>query len=359
MFVLLLGLLLGAYMGQGPRWHALPIILGLLVGVFGIEYGEGRHMLTTERSNDDSKTSDSSPWNMPGAYQVGEREARVRRASGGSFTVYIKYPKDVDQGNTGVALPVVVFFNGFQSRYSWYSRMLQGVASWGFVAVQYQLPALSLINVKDELDRYYDPLMRWIEASDGLVGEVPGMDAVEAVVSAGHSRGGKVASLVFTLTDYSYPIQAAWLIDPVDSSMFAPISENNPSAVASLRKSGKKIGVAGASVLSSCNPVEGNYEKFFAAGAAGSWEIVMNGTSHSQFADGGAATNAVQDGLCGRGNATRAYIADTMATSMLSWFVDNGVELPHEDNGTLIVTWFKAGAMVQQSLDRLTFTQKA
>eukprot|EP00889_Picochlorum_renovo_P006099 jgi/Picre1/33129/NNA_008455.t1 len=161
-------------MGQGPRRHALPIILGLLVGVFGIEYGEGRHMLTTERSNDDSKTSDSSPWNMPGAYQVGEREARVRRPSGGSFTVYIKYPKDVDQGNTGVALPVVVFFNGFQSRYSWYSRMLQGVASWGFVTVQYQLPALSLINVKDELDRYYDPLMRWIEASDGLVGRFLG-----------------------------------------------------------------------------------------------------------------------------------------------------------------------------------------
>lgn len=333
------------------NWQSLPIIVALLVS---IEYSHGRDMLVTEPKDEVSKTSDSSPWNMPGAYQVGEGEARVQRPSGGSFTVDIKYPKGIGGGN---ALPVVVFFNGFQSRSSWYAGMLRGVASWGFVTVQYQLPALSLITVKDELDRYYDPLMGWIEASDGLVKEVPGMSAVQGVVSAGHSRGGKVASLVFTMGDY--PIQAAWLIDPVDSSMFAPISKDNPSGVASLKKSGKSIGVAGASVLSSCNPVEGNYEKFYAAGAVGSWKIVMNGTSHSQFANAGAATNAVQDGLCGRGNATRGYIADTMATSMVSWFVDNGVELPHEENGTLIVTWFKAGAMVQQSLDRLTFTQKS
>ena len=311
-----------------------------------------------EQESQESASS-SCPWDMPGRYEVGFLEASVPSVEEGSFQAYIRYPV-LGPSTMSSASPLVVFFNGFQSNYTWYSRMLDDVASWGFVTVQYQIPML-LSSVSEELRRYYMPLMEWVTnggMDEALVSTGITVNASE-VMSAGHSRGGKVASLVYSgmwEPQLRWSVQSAFLIDPVDSSVFSPISEpDNPSAVESLATSGKNIAVVGASVRSSCNPSQGNYEKFFAAGAPGSWEIVMNETSHSQFSDAGFVMNAVQDTLCGKGSGDRGYIADTMATSMVSWFVNNN---ENYENREEVVAQYYVGVAVQEKEQKLTFTVK-
>lgn len=293
-----------------------------------------------------SGRSATDPWNMPGAYGVGDTNGSVN----GAFDVYIKYPV-AGYVQSRSDWPVVLFFNGFQSRYSWYSTLLDAVSSWGFVTVQYQLPAMSLMSVEAELQTYYKPLIAWIETGglQKILDTMPGMIVtadLTSIFSAGHSRGGKVASLVFTEDDDRLIplIKAAFLIDPVDSSGFAPISAENPSAITSLKASGKSISVAGASIVGSCNPAQGNYEKFFDAGSTGSWKIVMNGTSHSQFAIAGGLADTLSDSLCGSGTSSRRDIANTVASSMVSWFTENGNQTA---NTGQVVQNFYAGIMQQ------------
>lgn len=295
----------------------------------------------------------TNPWSMPGPFRIEEINGSVD----GAFDVYIKYPVK-DRAKS----PVVLFFNGFQSRYSWYSSLLEAVASWGFVTVQYQLPALSMMSVETELQTRYNPLIAWIE-KDGLQDVLNPVSNItvdlSSVYSSGHSRGGKVASLIFTEDDdRPLPlIKAAFLIDPVDSSGFAPVSSENPSAVASLAASGKKVAVAGASVIGSCNPVEGNYQKFFAAGSPGSWEIVLNGTSHSQFAIAGGIMDMFSDSLCGRGTQSREHIAKTVASSMVSWFIENAnTAKAYKD---CVMKNFFAGIQSSETLNLLSFSVKA
>jgi len=318
-----------------PEWFAF--LLGVLL-LHSIRGGG-----TSSGGLDNSSSMATGPpmgrW-MPGPYNVDVLEAVVdlpkegasrRVMRGNNMTIYVTYPvslSDSDGGDASdgsVAMPVLIFYNGFQGRASWYEATVQNMASWGYVCLQYNLPALSLVSVSEEEELF--PVMNdWIQngglakALDGPKAGAYGYVDPSRLVVGGHSRGGKIAGLLFA---ENKDIKAAWLVDPVDTSQFAPVSAENPSAVVALKKSKKKIGVAGASILSSCNPTEGNYNAFFDAGAAGSWKVLMNETSHSQFSDGGTVTNRLQDGLCGKGTATRKYVQDTMATCMLSWFWEN------------------------------------
>lgn len=308
----------------------------------------------------------TNPFQIPGAYGVGD----VNGSVGGAFDVYIKYPTtrseqgSINSNGTGNiadrrTVPAVLFFNGFQSRYSWYSYLLDAVASWGFITVQYQIPALSLMSVEAELETYYDPMMSWIEQGglDDVLGPVSNIKVdLNSIYSAGHSRGGKVASLVFTENDEA-TIRAAFLIDPVDSSGFAPISPENPSAVVSLAASDKKIAVVGAGIQSSCNPVEGNFEKFYDAGKKGSWKLVMNETSHSQFAIAGTALDMISDSLCGKGTQDRRDIANTVSASMVSWFAENGNTAPGPYRECLLKQFY-AGITCREAQNLVTFTIK-
>ena len=329
-----------------PEWFAF--LLGVLLlhsSRSGSASGNLENMNTTTSIGDSLSSKEAGPpmgrW-MPGPYEYDVLEAVVdlpqegaarRVMRGNNMTIYVTYPvalsgtEDGEKSDEPVAMPVLIFYNGFQGMASWYRDTVQGMASWGYVCLQYNLPSLSMVGVADE-EELFPVMNEWIQ-NGGLADVLDGTGDSPAafgyvdgsrLVVGGHSRGGKVAGLLFAEND---DIKAAWLVDPVDTSQFAPVSEKNPGAVLALKKSGKKIGVAGASILSSCNPTEGNYEAFYDAGAAGSWKVLMNETSHSQFSDAGAVTNRLQDGLCGKGEVTRQYVQDTMATCMLSWFWEN------------------------------------
>ena len=115
-------------------------------------------------------------------------------------------------------------------------------------------------------------------------------------------------------------LKAAYLLDPVDASSFAPESPDNPAAAKALAASGKPAGITGAGVQGSCNPAAGNYAVMYAAAGKGSWQVLLPGASHAQFGDAGAALNVLQDLLCGQGKDSRAEVAEASSTPMLAWF---------------------------------------
>ena len=110
------------------------------------------------------------------------------------------------------------------------------------------------------------------------------------------------------------------MIDPIDASKFSRESPDEPSTAKALAASGRRAGVAGAGVLGSCNPEEGNFRVLHSASAPGSWQVFLPGAGHAQFADAGPVLNFVQDTVCGRGGDSRAQVAALSSTPMLAWF---------------------------------------
>jgi len=207
-----------------------------------------------------------------------------------------------------------MWFSGFMTPYSQYDELLNKVVSAGFITVSYTVSGLQ--SVENELKTRVDPLIRWIADGDIDTALSENVSAnVSAIFTSGHSRGGKVASLAFT----SHPddVLAAVLVDPVDESAMSPISPSNPSAVAALRASGKAVSVIGAGITGSCNPTDGNYEKFYAAGSEGSWKLVIKQAGHAQFVPGGGS---FEDVVCGAGSESRSDVADIVSADMVSWF---------------------------------------
>jgi hypothetical protein len=259
---------------------------------------------------------------------------------------------------------VLFFFSGFQSRASWYAHIVDHISSWGVLVVQYDIlnPIFSMPTVRQELEAF--PLVvQWVahQSTSDPTSRLYGQADAARMAAAGHSRGGKLAALLFAsepsssqlvpvgllllytaahgiLKDrpparrrphhpsaFLFPavdgttFKAAYLLDPVDATSFAPESPDFPSAAKALAASGKQVGVTGAGLTGSCNPAEGNYQVVYAAAATGSWKAILPNVSHSQFGDAGAALNLVQDALCGRGERSRAQVAGLSAPFVLAW----------------------------------------
>jgi len=238
--------------------------------------------------------------------------------------------------------PLLIFYNGFQLQAEYYRRIVEHAASWGYVVLQYNLPRLRLPPAIVEVEAF-NPLLRWVDEQTKFKSSpIYGRADVSKVVLSGHSRGGKIAALNYG--NNPGKVAAAWLVDPIDSSGFAPISPENPSGVEAVR--GKEIGVEGAGIRSSCNPTEGNYQKFYNAGKSGSWKYLIPEASHSTFSDGGVVLNAAQDLVCGKGGITRATAANLTATPMLAWFYkqleklnDAGGDFISIDRLTVFYAW--------------------
>jgi hypothetical protein len=243
----------------------------------------------------------------------------LQQGLGSSLPIFLTIPSNCGDPSLEAPFPLLVFYNGFQLQAKYYNRIVQHAASWGYVVLQYNLPAFSLSPAIWEV-KAFTPLLQWVDAqSKNSSSPIYGRVDVSKVVLSGHSRGGKIAALNYG--DNPSKVAAAYLVDPIDSSTFSPVSKQNPSGVEAVR--GKPIAVEGAGIRSSCNPTEGNYQKFYAAGKAGSWKYEIPKASHSTFSDGGAILNSAQDLLCGKGGITRAAAANLTATPMLAWFYKN------------------------------------
>ncbi|KAK9865848.1 hypothetical protein WJX84_006247 [Apatococcus fuscideae] len=213
--------------------------------------------------------------------------------------------------------PVVVFLNGFQMRASFYKSYALRLASWGFAVLQYDIPLLTTLPDTPELE-YLDQILDWAQQQSLAGGsDLHGLLDLSRVGCVGHSRGGKLAALHFAGNPR---VTAAYLVDPVDNvARVSPEGPLYPNAAKALRECGKSIGIAGASILGSCNPEGSNWKEFYAAVADQSWLTVVQGAAHGTFLDAGFALNFVFDRLCHRGSQSRQDVIERSMPGMLAW----------------------------------------
>ncbi|WIA16012.1 hypothetical protein OEZ85_012745 [Tetradesmus obliquus] len=182
--------------------------------------------------------------------------------------------------------PVCVLLNGFQARASYYAPLARRLASWGYVVLQYNAPALTIIPDAVEMP-FLGEAVKWLKAAssgDAAQPALHGRADFDRLVLAGHSRGGKLAALHYSSgTVAGLPIRSAFLIDPVDNTAFTPESADYPSASKALKAAGRRIGMAAAGLVSSSNPEGSNWKLFEEAAAPGSWLMLLKRAGHTTF----------------------------------------------------------------------------
>lgn len=241
-----------------------------------------------------------------------------------SITVTITKPRMLPNG-TYVAgrappFPIIFFLNGFQMFSTYYKDYAEFLGSWGYVLVQYDLPALTITTDKIEL-RYLNPILDWLEdQSNSPKSFVYQLLDMERLAMAGHSRGAKLAALHLIQNPR---IKGAYLIDPVDSDKkYAPESEDNPSAVRALTGTGKRLGVVGSGIVGSCNPPGANYVQFWGAVGSGSWLTIVRNCTHSQFLRAPYVAQAMFNMLCGTGKAANKNVIQATRPGLVAWMED-------------------------------------
>lgn len=253
---------------------------------------------------------------------------------GETMTLYVRLP--TSSSSTHGSPPLLWWFSGFQQSSSSYTHLQDRAASWGWVVICYNNPRSKAVSAKTELQLIAYLQQHCLQAPPSpSTSNCPPLLNIDSKtqVTAGHSRGGKIAALAYASSQLNTTIGATFLIDPVDTTNYIPDSDNNPSAAAALAKRGGKggdnlpIGILGAGILSSCNPtvyVKGGTKTqcqvLEEVAGWGSWSAVAPKTSHSQFADGGWFINGVQDLLCGKGKVSREEVAEIESVCMLNWF---------------------------------------
>lgn len=181
--------------------------------------------------------------------------------------------------------PVVVFQHGFILTNSYYSTLLEHVASHGFVVVAPQMYTPGRLfgnpSTGEEADTA-EELYGWVETS--LAGQVAPEIRTDLLGLAGHSRGARV--IWWTLKDTGRVVQAVAGVDPVDGT--GGPGGNEPRVVASAVDLGAPVLVIGTGLGSvsggffspACAPAEDNYTKFYAASPAPAWSVLAPEYGH-------------------------------------------------------------------------------
>ncbi len=141
------------------------------------------------------------------------------------------------------------------------------------------------------------------------------------VLLVGHSRGGKLAALAAAEDER---IASLFLLEPVDVTVYAPLSPTCPSAAAALgaaAAAGRRVPLAalGAGAGADCNQgAAANHEAFYAAAGGPAWEVVVPNAGHLQVLDnrGASALNLV----CAAPAATPdAAVGGAAKAALVAW----------------------------------------
>ena len=225
-------------------------------------------------------------------------------------------PKGAGRLGLNAPFPLAIITPGFLIASDQYTSYCQRLASWGFVVVTYDRTQAALDPVSDVVCvEFLKDLIDWCRTSDPL-GKVSDTNCVYLI---GHSRGGKISSLAAAEDPR---VQALFLIDPVDVTVYAPLSPEFPSAVSALENLGAQgrslpLAVVGSGRGGDCVPIESNYERFFAASEAPTWEVTIPDVGHLQFLDSRGST--AMDLVCGSGKIPDSVVADITAGMMVAW----------------------------------------
>ena len=263
---------------------------------------------------------------QPGPYATARVQVPERACAAATGTCglrgYVAYPLTPASGGAGdrpcAALgpaPVVVISPGFTVKFDQYASYADHLASHGYVAVTYSTSETQTRPLTD---------VRQARLLQALLDDLPGLCPTvscdsDAVMVVGHSRGGKVAVLAAAVDPR---IRALVLLDPVDTTAFAPLAPGFPSAVAALAAasghstapgalevrfshSPPPVVVVGGGRSRDCVPAEANYSRFFDAAPAPALEVVLPEAGHLQFLD---YQSFAQESACAKGRLSNAAV---------------------------------------------------
>jgi pimeloyl-ACP methyl ester carboxylesterase len=130
--------------------------------------------------------------------------------------------------------PLAIITPGFLLTADQYTSYAIRLATWGFVAVTYDCAQAALDPLSDVVCvAFLQDLIDWCRTSVPL-GKLADTGAVYLI---GHSRGAKISALTAAIDPR---VQALFLIDPVDTTVYAPLSPEYPSAVKALESLGSE-----------------------------------------------------------------------------------------------------------------------
>jgi len=191
---------------------------------------------------------------QPGPYAVNSTSELVAE----SVSANVFTPDSAKKG-----APLFLFTPGFQCKSSQYDGLMKHVASHGFVAASYDVNG---ITGKDTDLVRVDAAQKLV---DVLLDRTTTTTTTTTLVLAGHSRGAKLSALLATKLPST---SALLLIDPVDASDFAPISDEYPSALQAIRDSSTQWSAAAvicADRAGACAPVGVDGDAFYDVMARG------------------------------------------------------------------------------------------
>jgi len=162
----------------------------------------------------------------------------------------------------------------------------------------------------------------------------------------GHSRGAKVSALAAVVDER---VKGLCLLDPVDNTIWAPLSPGFPSAcdaLVNLARSGASrplpVAIVGAGAGADCAPEGSNYKQFFDAARGPAWLTVLPSAGHAQFIDTGAMQRAVCSDA-GIDDATVQLVAAAVCRALVE--VSCG---PLSDSATEVATRIETTKRVRQ-----------
>ncbi|KAK3246996.1 hypothetical protein CYMTET_43495 [Cymbomonas tetramitiformis] len=282
--------------------------------------------------------------------------------AGCQLRINVTYPRNFLDGDAQhqYPFPLAVFTSGFLVPSEQYQSYADHLASWGYVVLTYD----KVEGINSTLDDIVSScllreLIDWAESNEAIA---PLTDT-SSVYLCGHSRGAKVSVLAAAEDPR---VVAACLIDPVDNTVYAPLSPGFPSAVATLESSqdgrglmavdaaaegtreaddglppsmrprrasqvaiaaepvsaiswvGNSIPVAvvGAEKGGDCAPKDANYQKFFDAAPAPSWMVTLKDAGHFQFVD---SRSTVQRSVCAEGRVSDTKVNAVARGVLVAW----------------------------------------
>jgi len=207
--------------------------------------------------------------------------------------------------------PLVVLSAGFLLDGSSYRSYAQDLASWGYVAVLYDIS-----EIMDDAQTV-SAISSMINTCLADPQIAPCVD-VNCILLAGHSRGGKLSVLTAARDSR---IKGLALFDPVNNTEMTPNGPGYPSALLPLRQMTQPprnmpVLIVGASLNKDVIPEDANYRRFDDACAGPSWLVELR-AGHLQFLD---KHQAIFSFFAATGPLPDTAIRAVSKAAMIAWF---------------------------------------
>ena len=212
--------------------------------------------------------------------------------------------------------PLAIITPGFLISSDQYTSYAERLASWGYVVVMYDMTQQALDPTTDlSCVALLEDLIEWCRTSYPL-GK---LCDTENIFLMGHSRGAKISTLV---ASQDPRVKALYLIDPVDVTVYTPLSPEYPSASEALShskvNSNLPVAIIGGGHGGDCAPSDSSFDTFFRAARGPTWEAIVRDAGHLQFLD---ARNATAMGLVCQASSdvTDMQVEDVAHTMAVTW----------------------------------------